>query len=136
MANSRELNTAGFFEGIVADVDVGVEGEKTEGEPAESWPDVTFLPPHRDIYTPLVWIPESRGDSEMTDDTSDEEVDDELLEEEELDEFDMDVEMEHESGLWDKAQRFQTSGPDVEASITKGGRQMAHRSAVYIEDSD
>ena len=131
MANSRELNTAGFFEDIVADMSVNIEAETTEGVP-----DATLLPPHRDIYTPLVWIPESRDDSEMTDNTSDEDVEDELLEEEELDEWDMGIEMEHESGLWDKTQRFQTSGPKTEAFITKGGRQTTHRSAEYIEDSD
>jgi len=136
MANSRELNKAGFFEGIVADMDINFEAEKKEGEPAESWLDVALLPPHRDIYAPFVWIPELRDDSEMTDNTSDEEVDDELLEEEELDELDMDIEMEHESGLWDKAQRLQTSGPKIEAPLTKGGRRKANKRAEYIEDSD
>jgi len=136
MANSRELNKAGFFEGIIADMDVNIEAEEIEGGRAESWPDVTLLPPHRDIYAPLVWIPELRDDSEMSDDTSDEEVDDELLEEEELNELDMDIEMEHESGLWDKAQRSQTSDPNIEAPVTKGGRRTTHKSADFIEDSD
>jgi len=136
MANSRELNKAGFFEGIVADMDINIEAEKTEGGPAENWLDAVFLPPHRDIYAPLVWIPELRDDSEMTDNTSDEEVGDELLEEEELDELDMDIEMEHESGLWDKAQRRQTSSPNIEAPLTKGGRRTTNKRAEYIEDSD
>ena len=39
MANSRELNKTGFFEGIVADMDINIEAEKTEGELAESWLD-------------------------------------------------------------------------------------------------
>lgn len=136
MANSRELNKTGFFEGIVADMDINIEAEKTEGELAESWLDVAFLPPHKDIYAPLVWIPELKDDSEMSDNMSDEEVDDELLEEEELDELDMDIEMEHESGLWDRAQRFQTSSPKIEAPLTKGGRRTTNKRAEYIEDSD
>ena len=136
MANSRKLNKAGFFEGIVADMDINIEAEKAEGELAESLLDAALLPPHRDIYAPLVWIPDPRDDSEMTDNTSDEEVDGELLEEEELDELDMDIEMEHESGLWDKAQRLQTSGPKIEALLTKGGRRTTNKRAECIEDSD
>ena len=136
MANSRELNKTGFFEAIVADMDINIEAEKTEEELAESWLDAASLPPHRDIYAPLVWIPEPRDDSEMTDNTSDEDVDDELLEEEELDELDMDIEMEHETGLWDKAQRLQTCGPNIEAPLTKGGLRTTNKRAEYIEDSD
>jgi len=136
MANSRELNKAGFFEGVVADMGIDIGAEKTEGELTESWPEAEFLSSHRDIYAPLVWIPELRDDSEMTDNTSDEEVGDELLEEEELDELDMDIEMDHESGLWDTAQRLQTSGPKIEAPLTKGGRRTTNKRAEYIEDSD
>lgn len=132
MANSRELNKAGFFEGIVADMDVNTEAE----EFAESGPDVRFPPLHREIYAPLVWIPELGDDSEMTDNTNDEELDNELLEEEELDELDMDIEMNHESGLWDKTQKFQNSSPKIEGTITKMGQRTMYKSAELIEDSD
>ena len=128
MANSRELNKAGFFEGIIADMDVNTEAE----EFAESGSDVRFPPLHREIDAPLVWIPELGDDSEMTDNTNDEELDNELLEEEELDELDMDIEMNHESGLWDKTQKFQNSSP----TITKMGQGTMYKSAELIEDSD
>ena len=136
MANSRELNKTGFFEGIIADMDVNVEAEGIEGELAEGGPDVTFPPLHREIYAPLVSIPELGDDSEMTDNTNDEELDNELLEEQELDELDMDIEMNHESGLWDKAQKFQNPGPKIEGPITKRGQRTMYKSAEFIEDSD
>lgn len=88
------------------------------------------------MYAPLVWIPESDDDSEMTDNTSDEELYNELLEEEELDELDMDIEMNHESGLWDKAQKFQDSDPKLEGSITKRGERTIYKNAESVEDSD
>lgn len=131
MANAREPNKARFFEAIVADVGVNVGTEETEGDST-----VTLLPLHRDIYAPLVWIPELGDDSEMTDNTDDEEVDNELMEEAVLDELDMGIEMEHESGLWDKAQRFRTSNPKIEASITKRRQRTTNKSSEFIEDSD
>lgn len=134
MANSRELNKAGFFEGIITDMGASTEAEEIGGAPAESGPDVTLPPLHRDIYTPLVWIPELGDDSEMTDNMNDEELDNELLEEEELDELDMEIEMDHESGLWDKAQGFRD--PKIEGSITKKGQRTTYKSAAFIEDSD
>jgi hypothetical protein len=136
MGNSRELNKAGFFEDIIADMDTNTEAEEIEGEFAESGPDVTFQPLHREMYAPLVWIPELGDDSEMADNTSDEELYNELLEEEELDELDMDIEMNHESGLWDKAQKFQNPDPKIEGSITKRGQRTMYGSAEFIEDSD
>lgn len=136
MANSRGLNKTSFFESIIAEMDGNVEAEKIGSEFSENGPDATSLPPHRDIYTPLVWIPEPGEDSEMEDDTDIEELDKELLEEEELDELDMDMEMNHESGLWDKTQRSQTSGSEVQASITKQGQRVIYKSAEFIEDSD
>lgn len=136
MGNSREVNKAMFFEGIIADLDINVEGEETQGGFTESGPDVTSPPLHREIYAPLVWIPEFGDDSEMTDNTDDEELDNELLEEEELDELDMDIEMKHESGLWDRAQKFQNSDPKIEGPITKGGQRAMYKSAEFIEDSD
>lgn len=132
MANSRELNKAIFFEGIIADMGINTEAE----EFAESGPDARFRPLHREIYAPLVWIPELGDDSEMTDNTNDEELDNELLEEEELDELDMDIEMNHESGLWDRAQKLQNSSPKNEGSITKQGRRTMYKSAELVEDSD
>lgn len=132
MANSRELNKAGFFEGIIADMDINTEAGETVGKFAGSGPDVTFRTLHRDIYAPLVWMPELGDDAEMSDSTDDDEVDHELLEEEELDELDKDIEMDHESGLWDKAQKSRTSGP----KITRGGQQTTHKSTEFIEDSD
>ena len=136
MANSRELNKAGFFEGIITEMNVNVGAGGAEGGFAESGPDVTLPPLHRDIYAPLVWIPELEGDSEMTDNTDDEEVDNELLEEEGLDELDMDIEMEHESWLWDKVQKSRSSDPNNEAPVTKGGQRTAYKSAEFVEDSD
>jgi len=136
MGNSRELNKAGFFEGVVADMDTNTEAEETGGEFAESGTDVTFPPLHREMYAPLVWIPESDDDSEMTDNTNDEELYNELLEEEELDELDMDIEMNHESGLWDKAQQFQNSDPKIEGSIRKRGQRTIYKNAEFVEDSD
>jgi len=136
MGNSRELNKAGFFEDIIADMDTSTGIEETEGEFAEGGPDVTFPPLHREMYAPLVWFPEFGDDSEMTDNTNDEELDNELLEEEGLDELDMDIEMNHESGLWDKAQKFQNLDPKIEGSITKRGQRTMYKSAKFIEDSD
>jgi hypothetical protein len=132
MANSRELNKAGFFGGIIADMDINTEAGETVGKFTGSCPGVAFPTLHRDIYAPLVWMPELGDDAEMSDSTDDDEVDHELLEEEELDELDKDIEMDHESGLWDKAQKFQTSGP----KITRGGQQTTHKSTEFIEDSD
>ena len=132
MANSRELNKAGLFESVVTDMDVNTKVEQS----AESGPDVTLLSLHKDVYAPLVWIPEPEDDWEMSDNTDDEEIDKELLEEEELDQLDMDIEMEHESWLWDKAQKSQTSGPKTKAPVTKRGRGTTHKSAEFIEDSD
>ena len=136
MGNSRELNKAGYFEGIIAEMDANAEAEGTEGELVESGPNVTFPPFRREVYAPLVWIPEQGDDSEMTDNTDDEELDNELIEEEELDELDMDAEMKHESGLWDKTQKFQDSGLVIERTITKGGQLAAYKSAELVEDSD
>ena len=136
MGKSRELNKAGFFEGIIAEMDTNREAEEREEEFAESGPDLTFPPLHREVYAPLVWIPELGDDSEMTDNTNDEELYNELLEEEELDELDMDIEMNHESGLWDKAQKFQNSDPKIEGSITKRGQRKMYKSAEFIEDND
>ena len=136
MGNSRELNKAEFFEDIIADMDTNTTAEEAEGKFAESCPDVTFPPVHREMYAPLVWIPESGDDSEMTDHTNDEELYNELLEEEELDGLDMDIEMNHESGLWDKAQKFQNSDLKIERSITKRGRRTMYESVEFIEDSD
>ena len=136
MGNSRELNKAGFFEDIIADMDTSTGMEETEGEFAEGGPDVTFPPLHREMYAPLVWFPEFGDDSEMTDNTNDEELDNELFEEEGLDGLDMDIEMNHESGLWDKAQKFQNPDPKIEGSITKRGQRTMYKSAKFIEDSD
>jgi len=136
MGNSRELNKAGSFEGIIADMDANAEAEKTEGESVESGPNVRLPPLRREVYAPLVWIPEPADDSEMTDNTDDEELDNELIEEEELDELDMDVEMKHESGLWDKTQKFQDSGPVIARTITKEGQRAVYKSAEFVEDSD
>ena len=136
MGNSRELNKARSFEGIIADMDANAEAEKPEGELVERGPNVTFPPLLREVYAPLVWIPELGGDTEMTDNTDDEELDNELMEEEELDELDMDAEMKHESELWDKTQKFRDSGPVIERTITKGEQRAAYKSAEFIEDSD
>jgi len=136
MGNSRELNKTGFFEGIVADMNIDIGAKETGGEFVEGSPDVALPPLHRDIYAPLVWIPEPGDDSEMTDNTDEGELERELVEEEELDELDMDIEVEHESGLWNKAQRVQTSGPETEALTTKRGQLTAYKSAEFIEDSD
>lgn len=136
MGNSREPNKAGFFEGIIADMGINAEAEETEGGFTGSGPDVTFPPLHREMYAPLVWIPELGDDTEMTDNTDDEELCNELLEEEELNELDMDIEMNHESGLWDRAQELQNSDPKIERFITKRGRQTMHKSAEFIEDND
>lgn len=136
MTNSRELNKAAFFEDLVAEMNVTTGAEETEAESTKGCPDATLSPLHRDIYAPLVWISEPEDDSEMSDDTDDEAVDDELLEEAQLDELDMDIEMEHESGLWGRAQRSQVSGPKTEVPITKGGRRKAYNSMELIEDSD
>ena len=145
MGNSRELNKARSFEGIIADMDANAEAEKPEGELVERGPNVTFPPLLREVYAPLVWIPELGGDTEMTDNTDDEELDNELMEEEELDELDMDAEMKHESELWDKTQKFRDSGPvrggerrfsfvrckhDVEESTRGNGSQIRERFAT------
>jgi hypothetical protein len=135
MANSRELNKTRFFENIIADMDGDIE-EEIGRDFTDSGPDATFLPLHRDIYTPLVWVPELGDDVEMTDNTSEEELDTELLEEEELDELDMNDEMTHESELWEKAQKSQVSGPDVGVLITEKGRRAMYKSVEFIEDSD
>ena len=136
MANSRELNKAGLFERIVADMNVNIETKEKNGESTKSDLEVASLPLHRDIYAPLVWIPELGDDSGMTDSTDDEGVDNELSEEEELDELDMDIEMEHESWLWDKAQKFRTSGSNTEVPIMERGQRTTYKSAEFIEDSD
>jgi len=47
--------------------------------------------------------------------------------------LDMDIEMNHESGLWDKTpQKFQNSSP----TITKMGQRTMYKSVELIEDSD
>ena len=138
MTNHGELNKARFFESIIAEMNNSAElgGIEKERELTGGSPDFTFPSLHRDIYTPLVWMTESQDDAEVTDHTDDEELDNELLEEEELDGLDMDVEMNHESGLWNKAQRFQTLGPDPDASIGKAAHGTTYKSAEFIEDSD
>jgi len=133
MASSRELNKAGFFERVITDMDGNIG---TGGESAGSGPDVTLPALHKDIYSPLVWIPELGDDSEMAENTNEEDLDNELLEEEELDELDMDVEIGHESGLWDKAQGFRTLGGKIEGPTTKRGQRTTYKSAEFIEDSD
>lgn len=136
MGNSRELNKAGTFEAIIADMEANATAEKTRGELVESGPNVTVPSLRREVYAPLVWIPEPGDDSEMTDNTDDEELDNELIEEEELDELDMDAEMKHESGLWDKTQKFRDSGLVIERTITKEGQRAVYKSAELVEDSD
>jgi len=136
MASSRELNKVEFFERVIADMDDNIGTGGIRGEFAGSGPDVTFPPLHKDIYTPLVWIPELGDDSETIDDTNEEDLDNELLEEEELDELDMDIEMDHESGLWNKTQGFRALGAKTEGSITKRGQRTTYKSAEFIEDSD
>ena len=133
MTHSKELNKERFFERTIAEMNCDIEAGEIE---TESGHEVTVPPLHRDIYTPLVWIPELEDDSEMTDYTSDEELDRELSEEEELDRLDMDAEMDHELGLWDKAQRFETSGLSVEVPSTRMGQRTMYKSAEFIEDSD
>jgi hypothetical protein len=133
MTNFRELDKARFFDRIIAEMNGNTEAEN---EFTGSGSEATVSPLHRDIYTPLVWVPELGEDSEVADHANDEELDGELLEEEELDELDMDVEMDHESELWDRARRFQISESCVEVPTTKMGQQTVHRSAEIIEDSD
>lgn len=103
--------------------------EEVVREFAGSNSETRVSPLHRDIYTPLVWLPEPGDDQEVAEHMNDGETDSELLEEEGLDKLDMDVEMAHESGLWEKAQRFQASGPSV-------GVRTVYRSAEFIDDSD
>ena len=113
-----------------------MNGNMETEEVNASGPEVTIIPPDRGVYTAPVWIPELGDDSEITDHTSDTELDSELLEEEELDKLDMDVEMSHESGLWDKAQKFQASDPSVKLSITETRQGRMYKSADFIEESD
>ena len=129
MTWSRNLDRASFFDRMIIEMNYDTEAKEIVRESTGRSPEATILPLHRDIYTPLVWIQEPGDDQEVADHTSDEEMDSELLEEEELDKLDMDVEMAHESGLWDKAQRLQTSGPSVEV-------RTVYRSAEFIDDSD
>jgi hypothetical protein len=138
MTNHRELNKERFFDSIIAEMKSKAEsnGIEREKEFFESGSDVTFPSLHGDIYTPLVWMTELEEDSEMTDHTDDDELDNELLEEEELDGLDMDMEMRHESGLWDRAQGFHTLDPDAATSIQKSGQRTTYKSAEFIEDSD
>jgi len=136
MANHREPNKARFFENIIAEMNHDVESEGMGRECPEHGPGVPSPPLHQDIYAPLVWIRKSEDDSEMADHTDDEDLANELLEEEELDGVDMDVEMSHESGLWDKVQMFRTAGQDAEASVKKTGRKTGYKSVEVIENSD
>lgn len=136
MTGSRKINKTRFFERLIAEMNGHTEADEIGRVSTGSGLGAAVSPPERDIYTPQVWVPELGDDSEMSDHTNDEELDSELLEEEELDGLDMDVEMKHESGLWDKAQRFQTSGPSVDVPITKTGQRTTYKSAEFIEDSD
>jgi hypothetical protein len=133
MTNSGELNKETFFEGIIAEMDCNIELENVS---AGGDPEVTFQSLKGDTCSPLLWMPEPGDDTEMSDHTNDEELDDELLEEEELDKLDMDIEVNHESGLWDKANRSQTSGPGAEISIAERGRGTTYKSAEFIDDSE
>src|SRR5258708_7411942 len=129
MTCSRDLNKASFFDRIITEMSGNTEAEEVAREFNGGSSEAAVSPLHRDIYTPLVWIPEPGDDQEVAGHTNDEEMDSELLEEEELDKLDMDVEMAHESGLWDKAQRLQASGPS-------DGVRTLYKSVEFIDDSD
>ena len=133
MTHSRELNKASFFDGIIVEMGCNIESEKVlNGRD----PEVMLQSPIEDTCSSLLWVPEPGDDTEMSDQTNDEELGDELLEEEELDKFDMETEANHESGLWDKAQRSPISSPGAEVSIGERGRGTAYKSAEFIDDSE
>ena len=137
MTSSSELNKAKFFERIIAESNGNFEEEEIGRDITGSSTELTLPPLHRDLYTPLLWVPELGNDSEMIDQANDEEFEIVLLEEEGLDKLDMDIEMDHESGLWNKVQRSQASGPGVEMPTTETGqRTRMYRSAEFIDDSD
>lgn len=136
MTNTGELSKARFFERIIAEMNSSTEAGKIGREFTGDSPEAAPSQPHRDICTPPVWMPELGDDSEMPDNTDEEELDSELSEEEELDKLDMDFEIDLESGLWDEEQRFQTSDPSIEMTITRAGQRTIYKSAEFIEDSD
>lgn len=133
MTKFRELSKVRFFQNIITEMDGSAESKRAS---THSGPYVESRSLHKDIYAPLVWVPELGDDEELADDTIDKEIDDELSEEEELDEFDMDIETNYELKLWDKVHRFQTLDRGTEASITKGRQQTTYKSAEFIGDSD